>query len=246
MFSAFIALVLATLIYSVLAGDTEDEALPRAATLEMIDGLIFGLAVVSLLQGIYLVMRSANIDVSTVKVARFMAVVVFPSMAIYFVAQGASDTVALRAAAAGKGCVPQIPTLGFALTAASAVILALSLTAPAQRVLAAHRTASGTAAPILVISASIAGAMVAGEISTYSPDFLMSPFYLNVYLSGVAVILTTVGLMFSASGVAHPDNDPHGANAAVGRTLTAEEITQELSVIRARQSDADRHSWESR
>ncbi|GIE89743.1 hypothetical protein [Actinoplanes regularis] len=200
LFSSFIALVLATLIYSVLAGDTDEQARPRAATLEVIDGLVFGLAVISLLQGLYLIMRSANIDASTVKIARFMAVVIFPSMVIYFVAQGASDTVALRAVAGGGACVPHVPVLGVWLTAAAASVLSISLSTRAQRVMAVHSTRSGTVAPILVMGASVAGAIAAGEVSTYSPGFLMSPTVQNLYLTVVAVLVTFVGLMFSAAG----------------------------------------------
>ncbi|MEU8658092.1 hypothetical protein [Actinoplanes philippinensis] len=216
LFSSFIALILATLIYSVLAGDTDEEARPRAATLEVIDGLVFGLAVISLLQGLYLIMRGANIDASTVKIARFMAVVVFPSMGIYFVAQGASDTVALRAAAEGGACVPHVPVLGVLLTVAAASILSLSLGTRAQRAMAARGTRSGTIAPILVIGASVAGAMAAGEVSTYSPGFLMSPTAQNLYLTAVAVLVIAVGLMFSAAGAANvrketrPDEETNG------------------------------------
>jgi hypothetical protein len=221
--SSFISLILATLVYSVLAGDTEERARPRAATLELIDGLVFGLAVVSLLQGLYLLIRDANLDLSTVKITRFMAVVVFPGMAIYFVAQGASDTVALRAAAAGSDCVPHIPALGVWLTATSVAILACSLIRPAQRILTKYKTACSAAAPILVIGASVAGAAAAGEVSTYSPDFLMSPLALNLYLIGAAVLLTTVGLMFSAAGVAAPESIAVSAQRHIAVVTSADD-----------------------
>ena len=122
-----------------------------------------------------LLMRGANIDASTVTVARFMAVVVFPVMALYFVAQGASDTAAIRNATSGYGCVAHIPPLGIWLTAASAALLAGSLSAPAQRAIATYGSAVRGAAPVLVIAVSFVGAMVSGEISTLTPSFLMSP-----------------------------------------------------------------------
>lgn len=200
LFGGFVALVVVTLLYSVLAGDDATQARPRAATVELIDGLIFGLAVVSLLQGLCLLARNAALDGSTVAVARVMTVVAFPTLAMYFVAQGASDTVAARAAAAGKGCAAQVPATGAWLTGVCAVVLAGSLSAPAQQVLARYRARCATVAPVLVITVSVVGAIVSGQASTMRPSLLLSPTALDLFLIGAALLLTAAGLMFSASG----------------------------------------------
>jgi hypothetical protein len=52
--AAFFALVIATLTYSVLAGETLPQARGRAATEELIDGVPFGLAVMMLFHGLTL------------------------------------------------------------------------------------------------------------------------------------------------------------------------------------------------
>ncbi|WP_045743892.1 hypothetical protein [Actinoplanes rectilineatus] len=227
---SFIALVLATLTYSLIAGDTAELARPRAATLELVGGLIFGLAVISLLQGLHLVMRGSGVDASTVRVTRFNAVVVFPGLVVFFIVQAGADTVALRAAAAGRPCIPEVPGIGVGLTVLSVAILSLSLLRPAQRMLARHASPAASAAPILVIVASVAGAAAAGEFCTHAPDFLMSPRALDLYLVGVTVLVTTVGLMFSAAGTTSPKPSPPqpaGPRRIVPYTF-AHEVTQEF------------------
>nr|WP_221382030.1 hypothetical protein [Actinoplanes polyasparticus] len=102
LFIAFFALLLATLLYSVMTGEDMRQARGRAATVELINGLVLGLAVIALLQGVFLLMRDADMDPAAVMLARIVTVVVVPTVAMYFVAVGASDTVSARAASNGR------------------------------------------------------------------------------------------------------------------------------------------------
>ncbi|MBN1250233.1 MAG: hypothetical protein JXC32_21395, partial [Anaerolineae bacterium] len=102
LFVAFIALVIATLLYSVLAGEPE-EARPRAATVELIDGVVFGLAVLMLLQGVSMLMYGARIEKPAMIVSCTLTVVIIPALAMYFISQGVSDMVAARGALEGRG-----------------------------------------------------------------------------------------------------------------------------------------------
>lgn len=222
---AFISLILTTLLYSLLAGENMDGARARSATVELIDGLVFGLAIVTLLQGVTLLMRDANIEPAAVTVARFATVVAFPVLAVYFVAQGASDTEVIRARLQGHGCVAAIPGLGIGLTAAAAVILAASLAAPVQRRLVKYAKACRVAAPLTVFATTTVAAMVSGDLGTRVPTFLMSPTALNLFLWAAASLLTIVGLMFSAAGAAEPSGVTLGESSSVGtdRETSADE-----------------------
>ncbi|AGL17606.1 hypothetical protein L083_4096 [Actinoplanes sp. N902-109] len=223
LFVAFIALILATLLYSVLAGENMDGARARAATAELVDGLVFGLAVVTLLQGVTLLLREADIDPAAVSVARFVTVVAFPTIATYFIAQGAPDTLAARAALHGGDCTATGPALGVWLTAGGAVVLTASLARPVQRRLAAYAGICRVAAPLTVFLAAAVAAMVSGDIATRTPTFLMSPLALSWFLVLAAVLLTVLGLMFSAAGAtagpvaapAVPDGADRGDDASV-------------------------------
>ncbi|WP_212990979.1 hypothetical protein [Actinoplanes auranticolor] len=225
LFIAFIALVLTTLLYSVLAGENA-ESRPRAATVELINGLVFGLAVVMLLHGVSLLMLTANIERSTVRIARFLTVVVIPTLAMYFIAQGASDTVAARAALNGEPCVAAVPPLGLWLSAAAALTSAISLSAPVQRVIARYSAASRVGAPLAVFVATVMASIISGFIGTRSAAFIMSPTALNLYLIGAAVTLITIGLMLSASSILTAPSEPDEAttpNVRTQQTLTAVE-----------------------
>ncbi|SNY60914.1 hypothetical protein SAMN05421748_12230 [Paractinoplanes atraurantiacus] len=205
--SALIALIVTTLLYSLLAGEDMEAARARAATVELIDGLAFGLAVVALFQGVAVLMRRAGVDPVAARAARVAGVVVFPALAMYFVAQGAADTEAMRAAFRGEPCVAAIPPLGAGLTVALGLVLAVSLTSRVQAVMAAYAERCRVWAPILVILASGVAALVAGDLGTRSPTLLLSPRALDVFLAVSALLLGAVGLMFSASGATAPDAD---------------------------------------
>jgi hypothetical protein len=202
-FVAFITLVIATLVFSVLAGEPED-ARPRAATAELIDGVIFGSAALILLHGLSLLMRNASIEASAVLIARIVTVVIVPALAMYFITQGASDTVAAHNVVAGQGCLAIAPVLGAWLTASIAVILSLSFLPAVQRMGARHTSAFRVAAPLTVFVSTIAGAVISGNVSTRSPTFLMSPFVLKLFLVGACLLFLALGLMIAFSDPAEP------------------------------------------
>jgi hypothetical protein len=181
-----------------------DGARPRAATVELINGLVFGLGIVTLLQGVTLLMRDAKIEPAAVKVARFATVVAFPVLAVYFVAQGASDTAVVRAGMQGRGCVAAIPEVGLWLTATAAFILTVSLAKPVQQRLIRYTKMCQIVAPLTVFVAATAATMVSGELGIRTPTFLMSPLALNLFLGAAALLMTIVGLMFSAAGATEP------------------------------------------
>ena len=246
---AFVALVLTTLLYSLLAGENMEGARARAATVELINGLVFGLAVVTLLQGVTLLMRDASIELAAVKVARFVTVVAFPVLTAYFVAQGAADSEVVRAGSRGHSCVVAIPSFGIGLTAAAAAILTASLAKPAQLHLARYAKTCRVAAPLTVFVVTVVAAAVSGDLGTRAPTFLMSPLALNLFLGTAASLLTIVGLMFSATGAAldvnTAGNDPVAAaqEASAGKAELAssekiEAIERPISVSGPATSEA--------
>jgi hypothetical protein len=201
--SAFVTLIMTTLLYSLLAGEDAQEARARAATVELIDGLVFGLAVITLLQGVTLLMRDANIELAAVSAGRFMTVVAFPTLSLYFVAQGAADTAGVRAALHGQGCLAPISDLGVALTVALATVLSASLSPRARSVLSAYAARCRVWAPLVVLGATTVAGLVSGDLATRPPTLLMSPRALDLFLVASAALLALVGLMFSAASVNH-------------------------------------------
>ncbi|MFG1611082.1 hypothetical protein [Actinoplanes sp. NPDC049265] len=206
LFVSFISLVLTTLLYSVMAGDSSEVARPRAATVELINGLVFALAVIILLHGVGLLMQGARIERSAVSFARFSTVVAFPTMGMFFIAQGVSDTAAARAMVQGQDCQTTMPPLGMWLTAVEAAVLSASLTGPVRRKLSSFSGVGRLWAPLVVFIVSIIVTMVSAFISTRSPRFLMSPTAINWFLVGSALLFTALGLMLCASS--KPDSPP--------------------------------------
>ncbi|MFF4810983.1 hypothetical protein ACFY03_22495 [Micromonospora chersina] len=197
LFAAFVALVITTLIYSVLAGETAEEARPRAATQEIINGVVFGLAVIMLFQGVTLLMQRSAVDRAVVATARFVTVVVVPTLAFNYVLNGSSDINAARAAVA-RSCHQSLSGMGWVLTTALAVALAASLIPIAQRApWKAYSQQLQLIAPIIVLIVSAVAALVSGDITTRTPGFLMSPTAVDVYLLGYFVLLVLIGLMLS-------------------------------------------------
>jgi hypothetical protein len=214
-FVAFITLVIATLLYSVLAGEPEASR-PRAATEEMIDGVIFGLAVLILLYGVSLLMRNAGIEKAAVNISRILTIVIVPALAMYFIAQGAGDTVAARMSLSGESCSTVPPDLGNWLTAALAAVLSIALLPGPQKIAGRFASVFRVAAPLTVFVATVVGAVVSGAISARSPESMMSPSMLNAFLLGVFVLLVVVGLMLAFS-------EPLGKPATEAATQPASE-----------------------
>ncbi|MFG3557246.1 hypothetical protein ACGGAQ_22950 [Micromonospora sp. NPDC047557] len=214
LFAAFVALVITTLIYSVLAGETDIDARPRAATASIVNGVVFGLAVIMLFQGVTLLMQRSAVDRAVVATARFVTVVAVPALAYNYVVNGTSDVVAARAAKVGP-CEPSLSGMGLILTAALAAVLAVSLTPIAQR--AAWRKYSPqfqVAAPITVLVVSVIVAIVSGDITVRSPEFLPSPTVTNAFLVGYFILLALLGFMLSCGDV--PQEDVHETASRVG------------------------------
>ncbi|MEU5725023.1 hypothetical protein ABZ783_24800 [Micromonospora sp. NPDC047738] len=197
LFAAFVALVITTLLYSVLAGETAGQARPRAATAAIIDGVVFGLAVIMLFQGVTVLMQRTVVDRAVLAAARFVTVVAVPTLAFYYIVTGASDITSARARVVGS-CDVSLPGLGIALTIALPAILSVSLAPRARRV--PWRTYSSQlqlAAPLTVLAASVFAALLSGDISTRSPEFLPSTTVVHAYLVGYFILLLLLGLMLS-------------------------------------------------
>jgi hypothetical protein len=222
LFAAFVALLITTLLYSVLAGEKIQEARGRAATEELLNAVPFGLAVIMLFHGTTLLMHmNRRIDRTTARTAQVMTVVVIPALAMYYIASGVSDTDSARAAIAGS-CAPiRINLLGVALSIVLAVILGAFLVPRLQsqrcrRVASQHRDA----VPIIVLLATVVAAVAAGEVSGKKPGFLMSSAVVTVYLLATFALLVLIGLGIAWGQDVH--NAPGGA-FAIGEPWPAHE-----------------------
>lgn len=197
--AAFISLIIATLTYSVLAGETESGAHARAATEELVDGLPFGLAVIMLFKGMTLLLQEGNIDKVAVRTAHVMTVVVGPGLTLFYLANGTTDTESIRATNLASICTQApIPTLGLVLSGVLATTLMLSLVPrfqpPIMRSWAA-RLQNG--ASVVVLAVAVVASLVGGTLTTRSPNFLLPSSVIDCYLVGVFVLLLALGLMIS-------------------------------------------------
>jgi hypothetical protein len=196
--AAFVALVFATLTYSVLAG--EDEVHGRAAAEELLDGLPFGLAVVMLFHGITALMINGRVEPRAVSTGRAVTVLVTPTLTLYYLSNGVSDSESARSLQNGDcGLVPT-PLLGIVLSIllAGLMIYALSPRLQPQR----WRTALWPRehqhlAPMLVLTVSVLAAVLDGSVATEPPDFLLPHWALNAYLAGAFALLAAIGLLLS-------------------------------------------------
>ncbi|MFE2614195.1 hypothetical protein ACFXA2_11345 [Micromonospora chalcea] len=206
LFAAFVALVIASLRFSIAAGETANESLGRAATLELINGLPFGLAAMMLFQGIALLFESGHTQRSAIWIARGLAVVVAPTLTLYYLANGAADTETARAAEAGSCVVARVPVLGVVLTWVLAALLASSLipkVQPAALQRWARKVQPGV--PMAVIAVSVAAALLGGDMGTREPNLMFSEAAINWYLSLTFGLLLVLGLAF-AFGYAEAPN----------------------------------------
>jgi hypothetical protein len=225
LFAAFIALIIATLIYSVLAGETSEVARGRAATVELVDGVPFGLAVIMLFQGITLLMRDGNVDLLAIRTARVVTVAVAPTLTLYYIGEGVSDTESARVVAGDANSCPSttFPVLGPVLSVALFVVLATALIPTMQpAVLRAWAGRLQGAVPITVLVVSVAAAIAGGNLSTAAPGFLMPRPAVNVFLAGTFILLVLIGLVLA---LGQPD---HQARLDPSET-TVEKPTQTAS-----------------
>lgn len=207
LFAAFFALIITTLIYSVLAGENVAAARPRAATSQLVNGVVFGLAGIMLLQGVTLLMRRSAVEPVVVLTARVVTVVVLPVLAYNYVVNGVTDVNSARAERSGT-CIGLLPNLGIYLTLVLAVVLAASLTPPFRRVpWRKYSQRFQVAAPLTVLVVSVVAAIVFGFVTTRSPGFIPSPIAVNGYLIGYFLLLMLLGLILSYGDVGQ--EDPH-------------------------------------
>jgi hypothetical protein len=224
LFAAFIALVVATLNYAVLAGESMADAPARAYTAELVDGILFGLAAIMLFQGISLLLYAGRMDRLLIMMGRVVTVVVGPTLTYYYLVNGASDTETFRATRAAGVCVQKGPPgLGLALAVILAVVLLASMVRRLQpaRVRAwAKRTY--TVVPVAVLAMTFVVAVIGGTIGVRDPNFLISPTSLAVYLSGLFVVFLLLGMLLSLGAPDLPNDaisPPDDADASEQRTL---------------------------
>lgn len=218
LFAAFIALIIATLTYSVQGGENVDLAKGRIATAELINGVPFGLAAIMLFQGVALLMHSSEIDRAAVWVGRIVTTVVAPSLTYYYLVSGSQDTEAARLGNSASACSSAHPPgLGLLLSIALPVVLTISLI-PGLQPKALRRRAYRlhNAAPIMVLVTSIAATIISANVTTRSPDFLLSPMALDVYLVTIFTLLTVLGVMLALS---FPDTERPAVTHTAGRTM---------------------------
>ena len=203
--AAFFALLIATLTYSVLAGETLPQSLGRAATEELVDGVPFGLAVMMLFHGLTVLMDNGNISKIAMWLSRLVAVVVAPILTFYYLTNGATDTASARFAeqapkAICSGAAP-LPPLGIVLAIILTAILVVSLTI-GRRInkIRARMKKLQAVPPITVVGISVGTAILGGFLNTRSDNFLMSPLILNWYLVGTSAALAFIGMILAIGG----------------------------------------------
>jgi hypothetical protein len=203
--AAFFALIIATLTYSVLAGETFPQARGRAATEELIDGVPFGIAVMMLFHGMTLLLDNGNVSKTAVWLSRIVAVGVAPVLTMFYLTNGATDMESARLAeqapkAICSGASPP-PMLGIVLTGMLVVVLTVAMTV-GRRITAVRtrmRRIQGVP-PVMVVAIGVVAAVLSGYASSRSDGFLMSSGLLNVYLIGTSAALAFIGVVLSVGG----------------------------------------------
>lgn len=219
LFAAFIALVVATLNYSLLAGEPPD-ATQRAHSMRLIDGVPFGMAAVMLFQGITLLLHAGRMGRLLVGTGRVFTVVIGPALAYYYLVNGTSDIATLRAADGSDVCEPQpAAPLGMILNVVLVAVLAAStvrrLQPPRGRDLA--RRLSDMPA-VVVLTTTVLAAVASGYVGSRPPEFLLPTAMVDVYLIAVFAVLLLVGLTIALSARDQPAHSPVSVVVAPGRT----------------------------
>ena len=199
--SAFVALLMTTLAYSVLASENVEAARGRTATAELIDALPFVLAFIMLFHGLTLLLHVGKAHISTVRTVHIITVLVLPALALFSLVCAVPDTEVARAALTG-GC-PDGWTFefGLILTAACCVVLLSTIIAkthwePLRRWVPKRMNIPS----IVVLVVSLISIAFAFTLASRSPDFLMSRTWLNVYLIAAALLLTGIGFLLICAG----------------------------------------------
>ncbi|ROO50802.1 hypothetical protein EDC02_5660 [Micromonospora sp. Llam0] len=220
LFAAFIALVVTTLNYSLLAGEPAD-ASQRAHSMRLIDGVPFGMAAVMLFQGITLLLNAGRMGRLLVGTGRAFTVVIGPALAYYYLVNGTSDIETLRAAGGSEHvCEPQAAALlGQILNVVLVAVLAASTVRrlqPSRGRDLARRLSNMPA--VVVLATTVIAAMVSGYVGTRPPEFLLPAAMVNLYLVAVFAVLVLVGLTIALSAPDQPADSPFSVVAARGRT----------------------------
>ncbi|HEY7222025.1 MAG TPA: hypothetical protein VH561_00150 [Micromonosporaceae bacterium] len=201
--SAFFALTIATLVYSVMGGEDLKIARGRAATEELIAGLPFGLATIMLFYAIASLMELTLVGRGATLLARWTASIVVPALTMFYLVNGVGDTETARAliynnpVVVCNGSAP-LPPLGIELSVALflvmiAVVAVGAPSGPWRRLL--QRLAA--AAPWIVVGLSIVSAVAVGIVSTLDVDFLLSEDWVRNYLVGTFVTLLVIAVFLS-------------------------------------------------
>jgi hypothetical protein len=228
--AAFFVLIISTLTYSVLAGETLPQARGRAATEELVDGLPFTLAVIMLFHGVSLLLDNGNVSKTAVWLSRIVAVGVAPVLAILYLTTGATDMESARLAQQASKAIcsgaSAPPALGIALTLILVAVLTVSMTV-GRRIagVRARIQKMQSAPPVMVVTIGVVAAALSSDISTRSDDFLMSPGFLNLYLIGTTAVLAFIGVTLSIGGGRE--------SLAEGRGSSNDAATKHESIIAA-------------
>lgn len=204
LFSAFVALLMTTMAYCLLAGEDVTAARGRTVTQELVDGLPFGLAFISLFHGLTLLLHVGQAPASVVRTVHTITVSVLPVMAFFYLVSAVPDTEATRAALNGGCPDTRIYVLGLILNAACSVFLVLSMIGKAHwrrlRMWVPKRPANPS---IMALVVSMLSATVASTLTGRSTDYLMSRAWLVVFLVAAAFLHTAIGFLLICAGPGH-------------------------------------------
>jgi len=192
--SAFISLVLSTLTYSVLAGDSG--AYTRAAAQELVDAIPFVLAVMMLFHGLtQLLMGSPNPEATAVKVSRSLSAVITPTLAIFYLASGAVDNELARTAARRVseptycGDLGPMTTFSIALLGALLIVLLVLWFVPPPRHIGPKLSQRASVVPLTTLWVSIGVTLSVGVITLQRPDFQLPSWAVVGFLSSTWLLL---------------------------------------------------------
>jgi hypothetical protein len=200
-FAAFIALLIATLTYSVLAGADANVARGRAVTSELIDGVPFALAVMMLFHGVTRLMEDSRVSRVAVWTARATTVVVAPAIGFFYLVSGTQDTVDARASLTAAKCLqvpPPPPAPGPLLSVILPIVLIGVLIPKLQpRPLRQLARQLRAVAPITVLAVSVVVAFGSAYVSIATPVFLLSPTAIQLYVVGTFGLFALLGIVLA-------------------------------------------------
>jgi hypothetical protein len=225
MIAAFVSLVISSLMWSVLAGETA--ARGRAAAEELANGLPFTMAIIMIFHGVSLMLGASHVvDTTALRVSQMLAAIVIPTISMFYFVVGASDIESARIAAARLqnpdfcGSLEPVDTLGLVLVVALAVVLAVAwILRPRHRLRRKARDLRN-AAPLSAIITSVLSAFVSGLASMQRPEYVPPLWAVIAFLVVGWLLLVVVGCLIiwgtftnrsvhvGAEGIAEPGPEP--------------------------------------